>query len=267
MMNQFSRKMIAAMGVLGALSACDPLDSPGIRKFETPGPIQVRTVRVNGYTLFLGNGSGPKPGLTWAHASGGSPTLYQEILTRVAEFGTQVVASNSGSGQGSGHVAADGVAVLRSADSSVTTDFCTAGHAEGGSGSVNAARILTQQGTVSVRCTIPIQPDTIFTANSNGADLKGFALILCGGTDTLMPCNGNTHGDALFNQSQRPTTQVTVLGADQLAPTRGGIYSALLTAGIEAAIDGDPEARAALFGPKPTAAQDRRLTRVRTKGF
>ena len=266
-----------------ALGACDNggggngggQASPGIDKFNQPGPNAVRTVSTNGYTLFLGNGSGPKPGLTWANGTGGSPTNYTDILRRVASFGTQVVASNSPQ-TGNGQAVADGVGVLRGADSTVTTDFCTSGHSQGGSGSINAARIIAQRGTANVRCTIPVQPDNVFTASSNGGDIRGLGLILCGSADGLAPCDirgQGANGNGLFNQSQRPTVEITVVGAGHTGPgspaggNNGGLYPALVTAGIEAAIDGDPAAIAAVASANPDTAQDGRFTLVRSKGF
>ena len=266
-------------GFIG-LVACDggggdggPNASRGVDKFDQPGPNAVRQVSVTGYTLFLGNGGGAKPGLTWANGTGATPPVYRDILTRVASFGTQVVASNS-TGTGNGTAVADGVGVLRNADASVGRDFCTSGHSQGGSGSINAARIITQRGTANVRCTIPVQPDNRFTASSNGADIRGIGLILCGTADTLAPCNGTTsNGNGLFTQSRVPTVQVSVVGAAHTGPgspsggANGGFFPALVTAGIEAAIDGDPDAIRAVASANPDVGRDTRFTAVRSKGF
>ena len=278
---QIIRTFALSLGLVGfvGLAACDNDNgnngggnqSAGVNKFNRDGPAAVRRVSAGGFTLFLGNGGGAKPGFTWANGTGGSPGTYVGILTRVASFGTQVVASNSPN-TGTGQAVADGVGVLRNADGSVTRDFCTSGHSQGGSGSVNAARIITQRGTATVRCTIPVEPDTRFTANSNGRDIQGNGLILCGTADTLAPCNGTTsNGNGLFTQSNRPTCQVRVVGAGHVgagSPTgNGGLFSALVTAGVEAAIDRDPDAIAAVARNNPTTAGDGRFTGVRCKGF
>ena len=271
--------MVSVLSVGGfALTACDDgggpgpgPQSPGVNKFNQAGPNAVRTVSTGGYTLFLGNGGGPKPGLTWANGTGARPSSYPGILNRVASFGTQVVASNS-TGTGNGQAVADGVGVLRSADSSVTRDFCTSGHSQGGSGAINASRIITQRGSATVRCTIPVEPDTRFTASSNGRDIIGNGLILCGSNDNLAPCNGTTsNGNGLFNQSSGRVCQITVVGAGHTgngSPTgNGGLFAALVTAGIEAAIDRDPQAIRAVATNSPDTAQDPRFTNVRCKGF
>ena len=269
---------IALVGFVG-LAACDNDNnprgqgSPGINKFENDGPSNVRTVSTGGFTLFLGNGGGAKPGLTWANGTAATPPLYRDILERVASFGTQVVASNS-SATGNGQAVANGVQTLRNADSSVTRDFCTAGHSQGGSGSINAARIITQRGTATVRCTIPVQPDTRFTANADGDDIRGNGLILCGTADTLAPCNGNTsNGNGLFNDFGGPICQISVVGAGHVGGgspaggNNGGRFPALVTAGIEAAIDRDPDAIRAVATNNPDTARDGRFTAVRCKGF
>lgn len=283
-MHQVCRTLAVGLGLVAfiGLGACDNNNgggggggnqSAGINKFNQRGPSAVRTVSSGGFTLFLGNGGGPKPGLTWANGTSGSPSAYTDILTRVASFGTQVVASNSGQ-TGNGTAVADGVNVLRNADNSVTTDFCTSGHSQGGSGSINAARIIAQRGTANVRCTIPVEPDNRFTASSDGADIRGQGLILCGSADNLAPCNGNTsNGNGLFNESRVATCQVTVTGAGHTGAgspaggNNGGLFPALVTAGIEAAIDRDPDAIRAVASANPDTAGDGRFQGVRCKGF
>ena len=272
------RALAVAIGLVGALTlaACDggaPERPLGLDKFVRNGPNAVRTVSTSGYTLFLGGGAGAKAGLTWANGTGGSPATYRDILERVASHGTQVVASNSPA-TGNGLAVADGVGVLRGADGSVGRDFCTSGHSQGGSGAINAARIISERGTADVRCTIPVQPDNRFTASSTGDDIRGQGLILCGTADGLAPCNGQTsNGNGLFNQSDVPTCQISVVGAGHTGPgspaggANAGLYPALVTAGVEAAIDRDPDAIRSVATRTPDTAQDARFTAVRCKGF
>lgn len=241
----------------------------GITKFERPGPNAVRTMGVGGCTLFLGPTTGaPKPGMGWANGTGGQPSTYTGLLTRVASFGVQVVAANTAQ-SGTGTQTSTCINTLATGNFNVDGRFCVSGHSQGGSGAVNASRLNAR-----VVCTIPVQPDNRFTAQSNGRDIDGPALVLCGGADNLAPCGAptaGTNGSGLYNQATVPITQITVIGAPHTgngSPTgNGGLYSALVTAQTQAVLLNDADARAALFGPNPTAAQDPRLSGVRSKNF
>jgi hypothetical protein len=110
--------MAAALGLISsaAFMACDqaamgPTGVAGIDKFRDPGPEQVRQMGVNGFTLFLGSTARQKPGLAWANGTDARPGSYTGMLTRVASFGVQVVASNS-TQTGTGTETAQGVDVL-----------------------------------------------------------------------------------------------------------------------------------------------------------
>jgi dienelactone hydrolase len=127
--------------------------------------------------------------------------------------------------------------------------FATAGHSQGGSGALNAARLNSK---VVVTC--PVQLDGILTAQSNAADLRGTrtgpALILCGGADPVAPCTSNNNGDTKFDQATVPVTRISVVNARHIganSPTGGGgLYPALVTTCVEAALGGDAQASAAL---------------------
>jgi hypothetical protein len=219
---------------------------PGVDKFRQPGPEATRTMAVNGYTFFLGATNRAKPGLTWANGTGASPGSYDGLLRRVASYGVQVVASNSSS-TGNGTAVAQGVGVLMNAGLNVTNRFCASGHSQGGSGCINATRM-----NPNIICTIPVQPDNRVTASSNGRDIRGPALILCGANDNLAPCGGassGTNGSGLYNQASVPVVQVTIRGGTHTggsSPTgQGAIYSALVTAHTQAVLLGDPQALAA----------------------
>jgi len=98
--------------------------------------------------------------------------------------------------------------------------------------------------------TCPVQLDGIFTARSDGADIKGSrnapALITCGSADTLAPCGSPGNGNTKFGQARVPIAQTTVTGASHFVPTGGGgLFAALVTACVEAA-KGDADALRAL---------------------
>jgi len=241
----------------------------GITKFEQLGPQPVRILRSGRCTLFLSSTAGdPKPGLGWANGTGASPSTYAGLLTRIASFGVQVTAANSPQA-GDGTDLSDCIDQLASGGFNVQDRFCAAGHSQGGSGAVNASRINER-----VVCTIAVQPDNRFTARSDGRDMVGPALVLCGSDDRLAPCGASrsrANGSGLFNQANVPVTQLSVKGATHTgvgSPTgNGGLYAALVAAYTQAVLYADPDARAALFGPSPAAASDSRVESVRSKGF
>jgi hypothetical protein len=87
-----------------------------------------------------------------------------------------------------------------------------------------AARIIENSDLADVRCPTPVRPDNVFTARSDGRDLKGFALTICGANDNLAPCDnpmgGPTRdGDGLFDIAPGPTPIRTIVGADDFAPS------------------------------------------------
>jgi hypothetical protein len=223
---------------------------------------------VNGFTLFLGATNVAKPGLTWANGTGATPGTYTGILNRVAFNGVQVVASNS-TQTGTGTAVSQGVGVLMGAGLNVTNRFCASGHSQGGSGCVNASRM-----NPNIICTIPVEPDNRFTASSNGRDIKGPALILCGGADNLAPCGAagsGSNGSGLYNQATVPITQLTIQGAGHTgngSPTgNGGLFAAFVAAHTNAVLRGDAQARAALFPPNPAAINGTGIVAVeRSKG-
>lgn len=256
-----------------AAAACDqqaaqgPTGVAGVDKFRANRDA-VRQMGVNGFTLFLGPTNTQKPGLTWANGTGATPQSYTGILNRVASFGVQVVASNS-TQTGNGQAVSQGVGVLMGAGLNVTNRFCASGHSQGGSGCINASRL-----NANIICTIPVEPDNRVTAQSNGRDIKGPALILCGSADNLAPCGGansTTNGSGLYNQATVPITQLTIQGAGHTGAGSpvggGGLFAALVTAQTQAVLLGDPQARAALFPPNPQAINGTGIVAVeRSKG-
>ena len=194
---------------------------------------------VSGFTLFLPDPlpSG-SPTLTWGNGTGGQPVELQRAAQPWASWGIIVVASNSGS-TGTGSQMVQGITVIQNGGFGASNYVCTAGHSQGGSGTVNAAR------DSRVDCTMPIQPDNRFTATSNGRDLSGKpSLILCGSSDTLAPC-GSTfstrNGSGLFNQSSGPAAIVTRTGAGHFEPTGSGQndYTGISTAWLVGNMFGD----------------------------
>lgn len=259
-----NRAIAVGIGLLALAGgvACDPAQNPGnaaglaagIAKFRANGPERAagaNSVAVGQCTRFLPSNVGPansRPGLGWANGTGATPGTYNGILSRVASFGTLVAAANttqSGSGQQTS-ACIDAIDRDRVDSNGL---FATSGHSQGGSGSINASRLNAKS-----RVSCPVELDGTFTATSNGADLDGTAngpaVITCGTADTLAPCNRAQNGDGKFNQSRVPVVIISVQGAGHIgagSPTgNGGLFSALVTACVEAALGGDAQASAAL---------------------
>jgi hypothetical protein len=255
---------------------------PGIEKFRTPGPETVGApVAVGICTRFLPplGPAGSRPGLGWANGTGGTPGTYTGILTRVASYGTLVTAANT-TNSGSGNEVRQCMEELVSARTDSNGRFATAGHSQGGSGSLNAAIInaggrMNPSGPPNPRVvvTCPVQLDGIFTAQSMSSSLRGTAtgpaLIMCGGSDTLAPCTSNNNGDTKLAQATVPVTRISVVGAPHVGPNsptgNGGLYAALVTTCVEAALGGDAQASAAL---RPGGATDNGvINRISTRNF
>ena len=250
---------IGLMALIGGI-ACDAAPqngatgAAGIDKFRMRGP--ERTGGTGGMpvgtcTRFLPNSVGPadsRGGMGWANGTGATPGTYTGILDRVASYGTLVTAANT-TQSGTGQATSACITQLDQARSDSNGRFATSGHSQGGSGSINAARLNNR---VVVTC--PVQLDGTFTATSSAADLRGTttgpAVILCGGADNLAPCTRTANGDGKFNGATVPVIRISVIGAPHTgngSPTgSGGQYPALVTACVEAAVGGDAQASAAL---------------------
>ena len=255
---------------------------PGIDKFLTLGPETVGAPMAVGIcTRFLPpmGAAASRPGLGWANGTGGTPGTYTGILNRVASYGTLVTAANT-TNSGSGNEVRQCMEELVRDRSDSNGRFATAGHSQGGSGTLNAAIInaggrMDPSGPPNPRVvvTCPVQLDGIFTAQSMSSSLRGTptgpALIMCGGADTLAPCTSTNNGDTKFMQATVPVTRISVVNAPHVganSPTgAGGLYAALVTTCVEAALGNDAQASAAL---RPGGATDNNvINRIATRNF
>lgn len=271
-MNALTRKralsMLGVMALVGLLapSALAQTGTQTLSRFTARGPHAVRTMSVTGYTIFMPNPlpSG-SPTLTWGNGTGGSPSSYSGLLTNWASWGFIVVASTSGS-TGTGAQMVQGITVIQNGGFGASSYVCTAGHSQGGSGTVNAAR------DSRVDCAMPIQPDTRFTARADGDDLSGKpSLILCGSSDTLAPCGSTfstSNGNGLFNESDGPVVIVSRSGAGHFEPTGSGQndYTGISTAWLVGNMFNNGSARALFFGSSPQILQVSGWTNERFKG-
>ena len=276
-----NRAIAVGIGLLALVGgiACDGpqgqagnTNSPGIEKFRRAGPEEVTLQPVGSCTRFLPpqSGANTRPGLGWSNGTFARPANYEQILRRVASFGTLVTAANT-TQSGSGAAESQCIDELDAARNDSNGRFASSGHSQGGSGSINAGPLNNK---IVVSC--PVQLDGTVTARSDGANLRGSAngpaVIMCGSADILAPCNRQGNGDGKFNESRVPTIILTAVGAPHIgngSPANGngnsGLYPALVTACVEAALDGDAQALAAL---RPGGvANSGALTNIRRRGF
>lgn len=275
---------VLALGAGSAHAQSGPATGfPGIDKFRVPGPETVAVVPVGACTRYLPP-MGParsRGGMGWANGTGATPGTYDGnnpaggtgILGRVASYGTLVTAANT-TQSGTGVAVAQCMDELAAARSDSNGRFATSGHSQGGSGGINAARILNMANPATTAVvTCPVQLDGTFTATSNAADLLGTqngpAVIICGGSDNLAPCTSAANGDGKFNGATVPVVRISIIGATHTmagSPVGdGALNSALVTACVEAALDGDPQATAAL---RPGGAMDNNvINRVARRNF
>ena len=145
------------------------------------------------FTLFrptdLAQGGLCHPLITWGNGHGTTPSIYSNLLKRMASHGFVVIASNSSQvSQGTPAPMLAGVTWVleQNADPTSelyqridTTHIGATGHSEGAMATASAgadSRILT----IAPICN-----------GSNARNLHGPALLMCGGQDTTLPCSGS----------------------------------------------------------------------------
>jgi hypothetical protein len=167
------------------------------------------------FTLFrpadLVQGGLCHPVITWGNGTGSNPPMYKGLLNHLATHGFVVIGSNSPNvarGNPAPMVVGATWVIEQNADpSSVmyqridTTHVGATGHSQGG-------MATTQAGSDSH--IITIAPICGAAAQRN---LHGPALLLCGGLDTTVPCDGmiQTAFDGISNQ---PVMLANLLDAD-----------------------------------------------------
>jgi len=304
-----------------AFGACDPngpgntLRSPnspttgvaGIDRFSRDGGQAVTRARVGQCVRFLPP-EGParsRIGLGWANGTTATPDSYENLLVRSASHGilvTAAVSTNTGNGQ----QVAQCMRELAAARTDANGNFATAGHSQGGSGCINAARRINQSNAgIRVVTTCQVQPDGNFTAgltrgtpNLGGAcgllripgtcevsadDIAGSrqapAVVMCGTSDELAPCNaalappgtGDGNGNVFFARARVPVVKLNVIGADHVSSAAGapiglGGLFSPLVAACASAANGDTDASQALQ-PNGGLNRSRALTEVEFRNF
>jgi hypothetical protein len=199
------------------------------------------------------------PVITWGNGTGSTPNTYRALLNHFASHGFVVIASNSPQvAQGSPPPMLAGVTWVleQNADpSSVmyqridTTHIGATGHSQGGFATTTAggdARITT----IAPLC-----------GASTQRNLRGPALLFCGGMDTTVMCS------SIMNAYNGITNQPVML-ANNLAADHANFFTfggsgntvkpveAVVTAWMRVHLMGDTALRGRFYGPSCTLCQD-----------
>ncbi len=267
----------SASGQAGALTAGGSAGAPPaggctIAPFPTAdptvtGPFSAMTennVGADGtYTMFrpsdLTEGGLCHPLITWGNGHGTTPTLYARFLTHLASHGFVVIASNSSTvsmGDPPPMIAGVDWVLAQNADPTSelyqtidTTHIGATGHSEGAFATVSAA--------ADARITV-VAPIEGASASRN---YHGPALLLCGGMDTTVGCDGAM---SAFNA----ITSLPAMYASQLAATHtnwmvgGGPGAALnpfmiaVTGWMRVHLMSDEALKPMFYGPDCTLCKD-----------
>jgi dienelactone hydrolase len=247
---------------VGAWPAADP---------SLPGPFATTTennvgpqagVGVDGgtspqFTMFrptdMAQGGLCHPVVTWGNGTGSTPSLYKTLLNGLASHGFVVIASNSTNvGQGTPAPMVVGVTwVLEQNDDPTsvlyqridTTHIGATGHSQGGFATTSAGAD-SHITTIAPIC-----------GASSQRNLHGPALLLCGGNDTTVPCDG-TIQTAFNGITNQPVELADYLSADHanwvsFTYRTGNSYSAIETAVIawmRVQLMGDTALRSRFYG-------------------
>jgi dienelactone hydrolase len=214
------------------------------------------------FTLFrpadLAQGGLCHPIVTWGNGTGATPSMYGVLLTRLASHGFVVIASNSTNvGQGNPAPMVAGVTwVLQQNDDPTsvmyhridTTHVGATGHSQGGFATTTAGAD-SHITTIAPLCGASAQ-----------RNLHGPAILLCGGNDTNVPCDGTikTAFDGINNQ---PIMLADYLSADHASwiTFRGTTLSPMeiaVVAWMRVHLMGDSALRPRFYGADCALCQD-----------
>ena len=198
------------------------------------------------------------PVITWGNGTNCTPSIYKVLLNHLATHGFVVIASNSTNvAQGNPAPMVVGVnwVLEQNADpSSVmyqridTTHVGATGHSQGGFATTQAA------GDSHITTIAP------FCGASAQRNLHGPAMLLCGGNDTTVPCDGSIQSafDGMSNQPIMLANYLSASHADWIT-YRGTTISPMETAVVawmRVHLMGDTALRSRFYGATCALCQD-----------
>ena len=214
------------------------------------------------FTLFrpedMAQGGLCHPVITWGNGTNCTPSIYAVLLNHLAKHGFVVIASNSPNvAQGDPPPMVVGVDWVfeQNADPSSpmyqridTTHVGATGHSQGGFATTQAA------GDSRITTMAP------FCGASTQRNLHGPAMLLCGGADTTVPCDGSiqTAFDGMNDQPIMLADYLSASHADWIT-YRGTTISPMEIAAVawmRVHLMGDAALRSRFYGATCTLCQD-----------
>lgn len=261
--------------------APDPGPNPGpgtsfppVSNFANSGSFSVTNSNVNSNcTVYrprtLGENNRRHPIILWGNGTGGSPSTYSGLLEHWASHGFVVAAARtSNAGSGDEMISCLNYLVTENGRSSGTfagklnvNRVATAGHSQGGGGSIMAA----QDNRVTVSA--PFQPYTIGLGHrsSSQSNQNGPMFLMTGGSDSI--ASPRTNAQPVFNRANVPVFWGELRGAGHFVPTgNAGGFRGPSTAWMRFHLMDDLNAESTFYGRNCTLCGDRNWT-VQRKGI
>ncbi|WP_018653792.1 chlorophyllase/cutinase-like alpha/beta fold protein [Actinomadura flavalba] len=241
--------VLAPLAVAGAVATAPAAGAAPV-PWAQAGPHKVKVDDAPNHRLYrpadLGNGRTKFPVVIWGNGTGARPAAYDGLLRHWAGHGFIVAAAKT-TAANDGAEMREGLDVLATRNSTASSPYhqkvdlgrvVSAGHSQGGAGSLNAAS------DARVDAVLPIQPGPL----ANPGAVTKPTLYLAGQNDKVVQ-PGWVRGD--YNaSSNRPAAYGELRGADHLAPTgNGGPFRGISTAWLYFVLRGDAGARAMFGGP------------------
>ena len=275
--------MLLSAGALAINPDPDPGPGPGpgpgtgfpsVSDFASSGPFSVTDSNVNrDCTVYrprtLGDNGLQHPIILWGNGTGSSPSTYSRLLEHWASHGFVVAAARtSNAGSGSEMLSCLNYLVTENGRSSGTfagkldvNRVATAGHSQGGGGSIMAG----QDSRVSA--TAPFQPYTIGLGHrsSSQSNQNGPMFLMTGGRDSI--ASPRLNAQPVFNRANVPVFWGEVNSAGHFEPVgNGGDYRGPSTAWMRYHLMDDQNAESTFHGSNCGLCSDRSWS-VERKGI
>lgn len=247
---------------------------PAVSNFASSGSFSVTNSNVNSdCTVYrprtLGDNGLRHPIILWGNGTGSSPSTYSRLLEHWASHGFVVAAARtSNAGSGSEMLSCLNYLVTENGRSSGTfagkldvNRVATAGHSQGGGGSIMAA----QDSRVSASA--PFQPYTIGLGHrsSSQSNQNGPMFLMTGGRDSI--ASPRLNAQPVFNRANVPVFWGEVNSVGHFEPVgNGGDFRGPATAWMRYQLMDDQNAESTFYGRNCGLCGDRGWT-VQRKGI
>ena len=247
---------------------------PAVSDFAASGPFSVTNSNVNlSCAVYrprtLGENGLQHPIILWGNGTGASPSTYSALLEHWASHGFVVAAartSNAGTGEEMLScldylVNANGLSVGTFAGKLDVNRVATAGHSQGGGGTIMAAQ------DSRITASAPFQPYTLGLGHSSSSqsNQNGPMFLMSGGGDTIAIPSLNSL--PVFNRANVPVFWGELRGASHFEPVgNAGDFRGPATAWMRYHLMDDQNAESMFYGSNCELCNDYNWE-VRRKGI